>query len=92
MQRHCGIINTVRQAQAVSVVRKVHAIVGGFHLVAPQTREQAMETAAMMREIDPDIIIPGHCSGETFIGAAQVAMPGKVIRSIVGTRNLFSRS
>jgi 7,8-dihydropterin-6-yl-methyl-4-(beta-D-ribofuranosyl)aminobenzene 5'-phosphate synthase len=45
-----------------------------------------------MQAIDPDVIIPGHCSGETFIAAAQAAMPGKVFRSIVGTRHLFGRS
>ena len=29
---HVGIVNSVRQAQEVSGVQKVHAIVGGFHL------------------------------------------------------------
>lgn len=89
---HRGIINTVRQAQAVSGVAKVHAIVGGFHLVPPQTVAQAQETVALMQAIGPDIVIPGHCSGETFIAAAQAAMPSKVIRSIVGARYLFGRA
>ncbi|MEA1084991.1 MBL fold metallo-hydrolase [Sphingomonas sp. CD22] len=89
---HRGIINTVRQAQTASGVDRVHAIVGGFHLVAPQTAAQAQETVALMQALDPDILIPGHCSGETFIAAAQAAMPGKVIRSIVGTRYLFGRT
>lgn len=89
---HRGIINTVRQAQAISGIDKVHAIVGGFHLVPPQTVAQARETVALMEAIDPDVVIPGHCSGETFIAAAQAAMPDKVFRSIVGTRYLFGRT
>lgn len=86
---HRGIINTVRRAQAVSGIDKVHAIVGGFHLVPPQTREQALETVRLMQALDPDFIIPGHCTGEIFIAAAQAAMPDKVLRSIVGTRYQF---
>lgn len=89
---HRGIINTVRRAQAVSGIDKVHAIVGGFHLVPPQTRDQALETLALMQAIDPDYIIPGHCSGETFVAAAMAAMPQKVIRSIVGTSYVFGRA
>jgi 7,8-dihydropterin-6-yl-methyl-4-(beta-D-ribofuranosyl)aminobenzene 5'-phosphate synthase len=87
---HRGIINTVRKAQAVSGVDKVHAIIGGFHLVAPQTPAQARETVALMAALDPDYVIPGHCSGEGFIQFALAAMPDKVIRSIVGGRFQFS--
>jgi 7,8-dihydropterin-6-yl-methyl-4-(beta-D-ribofuranosyl)aminobenzene 5'-phosphate synthase len=87
---HRGIINTVRKAQAVSGVDKVHAIVGGFHLVAPQTLAQARETVALMAALDPEYVIPGHCSGEGFIQSALAAMPDKVIRSIVGARFQFS--
>lgn len=86
---HRGIINTVRRVQAISGVDKVHAIVGGFHLVAPQTREQAMETLGLMQAINPDYIIPGHCTGEVFLAAAIATMPDKLIRSAVGTTYSF---
>ena len=86
---HRGIINTVRQAQAVSGVDKIHAIVGGFHLVPPQTPAQALETLALMQALAPDYIIPGHCSGEVFIAAALAAFPDRVLRSVVGTRYVF---
>ncbi len=34
---HSGLINAIRQAQAVSGVEKVHAVMGGFHLApAPE--------------------------------------------------------
>jgi 7,8-dihydropterin-6-yl-methyl-4-(beta-D-ribofuranosyl)aminobenzene 5'-phosphate synthase len=88
---HRGIINTVRRAQAVSGIDRVHAIVGGFHLVPPQTKVQAVETVAMMQTINPDYIIPGHCSGDLFIAAATQAMPDKVIRSVVGASYRFGR-
>ncbi|MDF0490314.1 MBL fold metallo-hydrolase [Sphingomonas sp. H39-1-10] len=88
---HRGIINTVRRAQAVSGIDRVHAIVGGFHLVPPQTKAQALETIALMQSINPDYIIPGHCSGDLFISAATQAMPDKVIRSVVGASYRLGR-
>jgi metal-dependent hydrolase (beta-lactamase superfamily II) len=36
---HRGVLNSVRRAQAVSGISKVHAVVGGFHLVRPRTDE-----------------------------------------------------
>jgi hypothetical protein len=30
---HRGVLNSVRRAQAVSGVERIHAVVGGFHLV-----------------------------------------------------------
>ena len=32
---HRGVINAVKQAQAVSGIDKVHAVIGGFHIVPP---------------------------------------------------------
>ena len=35
---HRGVINTVRQAQKASGIDKVHAVIGGFHIVPPLGR------------------------------------------------------
>ena len=86
---HRGIINTVRAAQAVSGVDKIHAIMGGFHLVPPQTRQQALQTLALMQALKPDYILPGHCTGEAFIAAAIARMPDQVFRTVVGSRVMF---
>jgi len=86
---HRGILNTIRQAQSASGITRLHAVVGGFHLVAPQTVDQARDTAHQMAELAPDYVVPGHCSGEPFIAAAEAAMPGKVVRPYVGSRFVF---
>ena len=86
---HRGIINTVRAAQAASGVDKIHAIMGGFHLVPPQTPQQALQTLALMQALKPDYILPGHCTGEAFIAPAIAQMPDQVFRTVVGSRVVF---
>jgi 7,8-dihydropterin-6-yl-methyl-4-(beta-D-ribofuranosyl)aminobenzene 5'-phosphate synthase len=86
---HRGVINTIRQAQAVSGVAKVHAVIGGFHLVPPLTDGYMREVVAMLKEIDPDYVVPGHCSGDTFYDIARQELGDRVIHSAVGTRFVF---
>lgn len=86
---HRGVVNSVRRAMAVSGVAKVHAVMGGFHL-APHPVEYLRETVSALKELNPDYLIPMHCSGEPFIAVAMQEMPGKVLRSSTGTRFLFS--
>ncbi len=86
---HRGVLNSVRQAQAVSGVEKVHAVVGGFHLVRPRTEDEARSTVAEFLEINPTYIVPMHCTGEVFIAEALRRMPEKVVRPYVGNQLIF---
>lgn len=86
---HRGVINSVRRAQVVSGIQKVHAVIGGFHLVRPRTEIEAKRTVAEFAAIDPTYIIPMHCTGETFIAEALRLMPEKIIRPYVGTKFVF---
>ena len=87
---HRGVINTVRQAQKVSGIDKVHAVVGGFHLVRPRTEDEAKRTVAEFQAIDPAYVVPMHCTGDVFIQEAMRVMPQKVVRPYVGTELVFS--
>jgi len=59
---HAGIINIVRHAQKVTGTEKIHAVIGGFHLADADPGIIEI-TAADLREIGPDHIIPAHCTG-----------------------------
>jgi 7,8-dihydropterin-6-yl-methyl-4-(beta-D-ribofuranosyl)aminobenzene 5'-phosphate synthase len=85
---HSGIINTVRQAQAVTGIQKVHAILGGIHLAAAPDAVVS-QTVEALKEIQPDYFVPMHCTG--FYPAAMVehALPRRVVERSVGTRIVF---
>jgi 7,8-dihydropterin-6-yl-methyl-4-(beta-D-ribofuranosyl)aminobenzene 5'-phosphate synthase len=85
---HRGVVNTIKQAQAASGVRKVHAVIGGFHL-APFAEDYVRQTIAALKDMDVDYVIPLHCSGEVFYDLAKAEMPAKLLRSYTGTRFVF---
>jgi 7,8-dihydropterin-6-yl-methyl-4-(beta-D-ribofuranosyl)aminobenzene 5'-phosphate synthase len=86
---HVGIINSVRQAQEVSGVQKIHAIVGGFHL-GPAPADYLKQVLAEIKKLEPDALIPMHCSGLNFLLEARVQMPNNVIQTSTGSRLTFS--
>jgi 7,8-dihydropterin-6-yl-methyl-4-(beta-D-ribofuranosyl)aminobenzene 5'-phosphate synthase len=85
---HRGVVNAIRQAQAASGIRRVHAVIGGFHL-APHNEGYLRETVAALKDLNPDYVIPLHCTGEPFYDIAKSEMPGKLLRSYTGTRFVF---
>jgi 7,8-dihydropterin-6-yl-methyl-4-(beta-D-ribofuranosyl)aminobenzene 5'-phosphate synthase len=89
---HRGVINTVRQAIAASGVDKVLAVIGGFHVVPPLGDDYIDKTIEEFREIDPDYLITGHCTGDRFYDRARASLGDKVIHSAVGMRFVFGAS
>jgi 7,8-dihydropterin-6-yl-methyl-4-(beta-D-ribofuranosyl)aminobenzene 5'-phosphate synthase len=85
---HRGVVNTVKQAQSASGVEKVHAVIGGFHL-APQKEDYIRETIKGLGAINPDYVIPLHCSGELFYEMIKAEMPAKLLRGYTGTEFVF---
>jgi 7,8-dihydropterin-6-yl-methyl-4-(beta-D-ribofuranosyl)aminobenzene 5'-phosphate synthase len=86
---HVGIVNSVRQAQEVSGIRKVHAVVGGFHL-GPAPADYLKQVVTEIKKLEPDVLVPMHCSGLNFTMEAQAQMPGSVISTSTGSKLTFS--
>ena len=85
---HAGIVNSVRQAQEVSGIQKVHAIVGGFHL-GPAPKDYLTQVVAEIKKLNPDVLIPMHCSGLNFVQEARAQMPDNVLVTTTGSRILL---
>lgn len=86
---HAGIVNTVRSAMAAANVDKVHAVIGGFHL-GLANKEYLQHTLRELEAINPDVILPMHCTGEPFINLLRERLPNKVVYSNVGSRFTFA--
>jgi 7,8-dihydropterin-6-yl-methyl-4-(beta-D-ribofuranosyl)aminobenzene 5'-phosphate synthase len=85
---HARIINSIRQLQKTTGIDKVHAVVGGWHL-APSPEEIVAKTVEVFKQINPDYLIPMHCTGFNTMMAIQREMPAKLIMPSTGTRVVF---
>ncbi len=81
---HVGIVNSARQAQEVSGVQKVHALVGGFHL-GPAPDAYLKQVIDEIKALNPDAVIPMHCSGNNFVRAIETHMPDRLVLSTTGS-------
>ena len=86
---HAGIINTVKYAQKLTGMDKVHAILGGFHLSGPLFEPIIGPTIDEMKKIGPDFIVPMHCTGWKAINQLAEEMPDQFILNSVGTTYVF---
>lgn len=85
---HAGIVNTVKHAQKIAGTDKLHAVLGGFHLINAKP-EIIEKTVADIKAMKPDYIVPTHCTGFEAIMAFAKEMPAEFILNTAGTKYTF---
>ena len=83
---HAGAINTIRQAQELTGVQRIHAVIGGFHLSGPLFEPIIAPTVAALKEMSPELIVPAHCTGWKAVHAIARELPQAFVQNSVGTR------
>lgn len=64
------------------------ALVGGFHLAVADDA-YVKESVVALKALDPDVVIPMHCSGINFIEAMREQMSDRLALSTNGTEFLL---
>ena len=82
---HPGIVNMVKYAQKLTGVNQVAAILGGFHLTVGG-ENLIRETIQGLRELNPGIILAGHCTGFKALTQLALNFPDNFMVSCVGTK------
>jgi 7,8-dihydropterin-6-yl-methyl-4-(beta-D-ribofuranosyl)aminobenzene 5'-phosphate synthase len=86
---HAGIVNTARHAQKVSGVEKLHAVMGGFHLINTKP-EVIQSTVDDIRALNPQYVVPTHCTGFEALVAFGRQMPEAFQLNTSGTQYTFA--
>jgi 7,8-dihydropterin-6-yl-methyl-4-(beta-D-ribofuranosyl)aminobenzene 5'-phosphate synthase len=83
---HAGAINTIRQAQELTGVQKVYAVIGGFHLSGLLFEPIIAPTVAALKELNLELVVPAHCTGWKAVHAIARELPQAFVQNSVGTR------
>lgn len=84
---HSGVINTLQHIQNLSGER-IHAVVGGMHLLRAND-ERLERTTEALRRIGPDWIGPNHCTGDRAIAHLRNAFPKQILECHAGQQYSF---
>lgn len=83
---HAGIVNIARYAQRLTGESKIYSLMGGYHLTGYGMQGIIEPTVEAMKELEPEVLVPAHCTGWQAQHALAVAMPDAFIPNSVGTR------
>ncbi len=82
---HSGVINVLKNAQKLTGVDRIHAFIGGLHLTGGLFEKIIPQTVDELAKINPDIIVPGHCTGWRATHEIARRLPQSYIQTSVGT-------
>jgi 7,8-dihydropterin-6-yl-methyl-4-(beta-D-ribofuranosyl)aminobenzene 5'-phosphate synthase len=80
---HPGIDRVVEAAAAIN--KRIHAIVGGFHLVAAKDPDIDQIVAGLRDTWKVEHVAPGHCTGEPTFAALRRAFGERYLYAGLGT-------
>jgi len=86
---HSGIVNTVNYAREITGIDKVYAVIGGFHLSSADFNSVISPTVEALKEINPQYIVPIHCTGWDAVRHIEKEMPDAFILNMSGTKLTF---
>lgn len=82
---HAGIINTIRAALTLTGAERPLAVIGGFHLCLPTSEETIQRTIEELRALNPELVVPCHCTGMAGIQRLAGALGEVCAPGLVGT-------
>jgi 7,8-dihydropterin-6-yl-methyl-4-(beta-D-ribofuranosyl)aminobenzene 5'-phosphate synthase len=82
---HAGIINIIRNAQALTGIQAIYAVIGGFHLTGALFEPIIPATIAALQQVGARYLMPCHCTGWPATHQIARTMPEAFIASSVGT-------
>lgn len=100
---HAGLVNTLDHIGRLASIGaaasgavgvgaagpvRLRALIGGLHLVNA-SKERLERTIACLEQVDPELVVACHCSGESAVAALRDAIGERVVTGAGGMRLSF---
>jgi 7,8-dihydropterin-6-yl-methyl-4-(beta-D-ribofuranosyl)aminobenzene 5'-phosphate synthase len=87
---HAGVVNTLKHARELTGVNQIHGVIGGFHLTGPVFEPIIVPTVQALKEFNPSVIVPQHCTGWRATHLIAHEFPNAFVPNSVGTTMIIS--
>lgn len=85
---HAGLVNTLNHVRSLNNGLKIRAVIGGFHLLNA-SRERLNRTMAALRFLEPEMVVPCHCTGEPAVALLRDVFGERVLPGAAGMTYQF---
>ncbi|HET9078230.1 MAG TPA: MBL fold metallo-hydrolase [Acidimicrobiales bacterium] len=82
---HAGAVNICRYALRLTGSSRLTGLFGGFHLTGPAFEPIIEPTATALTELNPEVLVPAHCTGWRAQHRLAAALPHAFVPNAVGT-------
>ena len=80
---HSGVVNTLEHIRRVTGERRIHALIGGMHLLRAD-RDRLEKTAAALERFEVERLAPNHCTGIDAVCFFRDRFPDRCIQMRAG--------
>ena len=85
---HSGVVNSAREALRLTGAKKLHAIIGGIHLIGSRD-DKIKDTLRDLDALKPRVVACGHCTGWKAQHYASSLFKGRYVQSSSGLKFSF---
>jgi 7,8-dihydropterin-6-yl-methyl-4-(beta-D-ribofuranosyl)aminobenzene 5'-phosphate synthase len=85
---HAGVVNTLEYVSRITGRKRLHAVLGGMHLLRA-SRRRIEATGDALERFKVRVIAPGHCTGAAAVAYLWNRFPSEVKECAAGSRFVF---
>jgi 7,8-dihydropterin-6-yl-methyl-4-(beta-D-ribofuranosyl)aminobenzene 5'-phosphate synthase len=85
---HAGVVNTLEYVSRITGTKRIHAVIGGMHLLRA-SRRRIEATGDALEHFRVRVIAPGHCTGSAAVAYFWNLFPSRTVECATGSRFVF---